>query len=63
MSIVSEERRRFFTDCGICESQTLVEVINVDEEVVFCPMCGTEASTTEVDQDEMSEVDRAETEL
>jgi len=28
--------------CEVCDITTLVEVLEVDEKPIFCPMCGSE---------------------
>lgn len=27
-------------ECGLCDTTTIVVVIEVDEKPIFCPMCG-----------------------
>ena len=43
-----EDTRRFMTECPVCDSNCFIDVLNVDEEVIYCPMCGTEAEVEEV---------------
>jgi hypothetical protein len=39
--MIDFEPETYELDCGVCESQTEVLVMNSEEEPQYCPMCGT----------------------
>jgi uncharacterized Zn finger protein (UPF0148 family) len=42
--------------CDYCESESTVETSNMEEPILFCPICGTEVSTDEeIDSDFVDE--------
>ena len=43
------DQRSFIVTCELCGSQTIIEVVNVDEAPIHCPMCGVEAIIEEVE--------------
>jgi transcription elongation factor Elf1 len=46
------EQLVYLTNCPVCDSECIVECINVDEAPVYCAMCGTEAEISEISSDE-----------
>lgn len=34
------DQLEYQTECELCESTTLITVLDVDEKPNFCPMCG-----------------------
>jgi transcription elongation factor Elf1 len=49
---VKFEQLEYLTSCPVCDSECIVECVNIDEAPVYCAMCGTEADILEMPSDE-----------
>lgn len=39
---MNDEKYDYEVECQICDSTTVITVIDIDEKPSFCPMCGEE---------------------